>query len=52
MNNPSVAAKFRDAARAHFCEELYKVPLSTVVADPSFPGVVVVAAIHTRKGWE
>lgn len=25
MNNPSAAAKFRDAARAHFCEELYKV---------------------------
>eukprot|EP00903_Cladosiphon_okamuranus_P011568 g10883.t1 len=24
MNNPRVAAKFRDAAKAHFCEELYK----------------------------
>lgn len=27
MNDATIAAKFRDAAKAHFCEELYKVLL-------------------------
>ena len=33
MQNKDVAAMFRDAARAHYCEELYKVCTQVVVFD-------------------